>query len=294
MKRLLLIFGFVVASCAFTYAQQQYTVDGQTYSLKTEVDGTIVLLWNTVGEDYRYFIKKGNDIAELKNTRLGKVYSEEYKDVLKLFTSDSPGDIDKTKLTLGSLRNYFKKYNKRVDPSFDDSSEDIRLKLRLGPFAGISNAIFTQNPKNATLLIAGADLELIDEVKLRRHAMVLRFKQTFENSDFLYNASQFSLNYRFKFIKAEKVDIFVNGKFVAFTYSSRDDFPNPAFGMTGEPEFFSESGSDFSAPATFGLGADIKLGSGQLFITYNDIFGLGVDSNGEFPIDISVGYKFGL
>ena len=124
--------------------------------------------------------------------------------------------------------------------------------------------------------------------------MVLRFKQTFENSDYKYNASQFSLNYRFKFVKSSTVDVFVNGKFVAYTYSSRDDLPNQNFGMPGEPEFFSKSGGDLSAPATFGLGADIALGNGQLFITYNDIVGLGVDSNGEFPIDLTVGYKFGL
>jgi len=294
MKRLLLIFGFILASCSYAFAQQQYTVDGETYSLKTEVDGTIELLWNTIGEDYRYFIKKGNDIAELKNTRNDNGYSEEYKDVLRLFTKDSPGDIDKTKLTLASLRNYFRNYNKRVDPAYNDSTESIALKLRLGPFAGISNAIFTDNPTNASLLVVGADLELIDEVKLRRHSVVLRFKQTFENSDYKYSASQFSLNYRFKFVKSSTVDVFVNGKFVAYTHSSRDDLPNQNFGMPGEPEFFSKSGGDLSAPATFGLGADIALGNGQLFITYNDIVGLGVDSNGEFPIDLTVGYKFGL
>ena len=82
MKRLLLIFSFVLASCTFSFSQQQYTVDGQSYSLKTEVEGTIELLWNVIDEEYRYFIKKGNDIAELKNTRSESGYSEEYKDVL--------------------------------------------------------------------------------------------------------------------------------------------------------------------------------------------------------------------
>ena len=294
MKRLLLIFSFVLASCTFSFSQQQYTVDGQSYSLKTEVEGTIELLWNVIDEEYRYFIKKGNDIAELKNTRSESGYSEEYKDVLRLFTSDSQGDVDKTKLTLASLRAYFRKYNKRVDPSYDDSTEDIELQLRLGPFVGVSNAIYTQNDENATLFTAGADLELIDEVKLRRHSVVLRFKQTFENSDFTYNASQFSLNYRFKFIKSETVDVFVNGKFVAYTYSERDfEVRSMVNGMT-VTTIESASGGDLNVPGTFGVGADIQLGNGQLFITYNDIVGVGVDSNGEFPIDFSVGYKFGL
>ncbi|MCW5518571.1 hypothetical protein J1N09_01880 [Aureitalea sp. L0-47] len=294
MKRLLLIFSFVLASCTFTFSQQQYTVDGESYSLQTEVDGTIELLWNVIDDEYRYFIKKGNDIAELKNTRTDSGYSEEYKDVLRLFTRDSQGDVDKTKLTLASLRNYFRSYNKRVDASYDDSTENIDLKLRLGPFVGVSNAIFTQNTENATLFTAGADLELVDEVKLRRHSVVLRFKQTFENSDFTYNASQFSLNYRFKFIKSETVDVFVNGKFVAYTYSERDfEVTTTVDGMT-TTFIQSASGGDLNVPGTFGIGADIQLGSGQLFITYNDIVGVGVDSNGEFPIDFSVGYKFGL
>ncbi len=294
MKRLLLIFSFVLASCTFTFSQQQYTVDGQTYSLKTEVDGTIELLWNVIDDEYRYFLKKGNDIAELKNTRSASGYSEEYKDVLKLFTSDSPGNIDKTKLTLASLRNYFRSYNKREDPSYDDSTENIDLQLRLGPFIGLSNAIFTENLENATLFTAGADLELVDEVKLRRHSVVLRFKQTFENSDYTYNASQFSLNYRFKFVRTETVDVYVNGKFVAYTYSERDF--NVTTMVNGMPvtTVESASGGDLNVPGTFGLGADIQLGNGQLFVTYNDIVGIGVDSNGEFPLDFSVGYKFRL
>lgn len=294
MKRLLLLLGLFFC-LSFSGFAQQYTIDGKSYNLQTEVDGTISLLWNVIDENYRYFIKKGDNISELKNSRdeSGK-YQEEYKDVLKLFTSDAIGNVNKTKLTLSSLKQYFNTYNKAVDPSFESGEENIALALRLAPFAGVSNAIFTENPKNALLLTIGADLELVDEVKLRRHSVVLRFKQTIENSDFKYNETQVSLNYRFKFVKSEKVDVFVNGKFAAYTYSTRDDEPNPKFGQPNEPEFFSKSGGDLSAPATFGLGADFVLGNGRLFVTYNDIVGIGVDSNGEFPIDFSVGYKFNL
>jgi hypothetical protein len=86
----------------------------------------------------------------------------------------------------------------------------------------------------------------------------------------------------------------VNGKFVAYTYSERDfEVMSTVNGMTVttiEPA----SGGDLNVPGTFGIGADIQLGGGHLFITYNDIVGVGVDSNGEFPLDFSVGYKFGL
>lgn len=294
MKRLLLILSLVLTSCSITFAQQQYTVNGQTITLKTEVEGTATLLWNIIDGAYHYYVKKDGAITQLENTKVDGKYREEYKETLSNLTADSPASTDKVKFTLAGLKTFLNAYNLRVDPAYSDGEQDIRLKLRFGPFAGISNAIFTDNPTNTSLLVVGADLELIDEIKLRRHSVVMRFKQTIQNSEYKFNSSQLSLNYRFKFVKQQTFDVFINGKFVAYTYSSRDDIPNPNFGMPGQPEFFSASGGDLSAPATFGLGADIALGNGHLFVTYNDIVGIGVDSNGEFPMDITVGYKFGL
>ena len=274
-------------------AQQQYTVDGKTYTLITEVDGTLTLLWNTIDGEYRYFVKKGSAITELKNSNSNGRYQEEYKESLNLLTADESMNTDKVKLTRGSLKDFVNDYNKKADPNYNSETSSILLKTRLGVFGGISNSIFTENPNNSLLPVAGVDLEVIDEVKLRRHSVVLRFKQTFQASDYKYSASQFSLNYRFKFVKQQTFDIFVNTKFVAYTYSKREDFIviNP---MTNEVTLESSSGGDLSAPATFGLGADIALGNGFLTLNYNDIVGIGVDSNGEFPVDLTVGYKFNL
>ena len=277
-----------------TNAQQQYTVDGQQYSLKTEVEGTLTLLWNTINGEYRYFSKKGSEIVELKNTRSGGNYQEEYKETLRLQT-DGSASTDDIKLTKGSLSRFFDDYNRSVDPNYTSNKSSIELKFRFGAFAGVSNSIFTMNPQNTLLPVAGVDLEMIDEVKLKRHALVLRFKQTFENSDYKYSASQFSLNYRFKFVKTQTFDIFVNGKFVSYTHVSREFIvveDNGAGGTITRIE--TASGGDIQAPATFGLGADVALGNGFLTFNYNDIVGIGVDSNGEFPVDFTVGYKFKL
>jgi hypothetical protein len=295
MKRLLITLCVLLTATLTISAQDAYQVNGSQYQLKTAVEGPISLLWNSIDGSYRYFIKEGDEIEELSNTRVDGKYQEEYKQVLRQRTAGKGGNIDKTKLTLSSLTDYFNAYNKAVDPNYSVEEKNIDLQLLLGPFAGFSNEIFTDNPSNATLLVVGADLELTDQVMLKRHAVVLRFRQTFESGGYKYNASQFSLNYRFKFIHNDRLSVFANAKFVAFTASSRDDIPNPAFGeASGEPEFFSKSGSDLSAPATFGLGLDYTLGNGKLFVTYNDIVGIGVDSNGEFPIDFSVGYRFRL
>ncbi|MDC8001728.1 hypothetical protein POV26_11825 [Aequorivita todarodis] len=292
MKSLLSLFVlFLLLSAGTLQAQQQYTVDGQTYTLHTEVEGTLTLLWNTVDGEYRYFSKKGNDIQELKNTKQNGDYQEEYKETLKQQTSDAVVSTENVKLTLPSLSAFFVEYNKKKDPNFVEEKKSVQLDFRLGAFAGMSNSIYTENPTNALQPVAGIDLELVDAVKLKRHAMVLRFKQTFESSDYKYSASQFSLNYRFKFVKTPKFDAFVNAKFAALTFSSREYTVIP-FG--GPAQVYKESGSDFNAPVTFGIGADYKVGNGYITFSYNDIVGLNVESNDEFPVDFTLGYKFNL
>ncbi len=294
MKSLLPILAlFLLISIETLQAQQQYSVDGQTYTLNTEVEGSLTLLWNIVDGQYRYFSKKGNSIEELKNTKQSGDYQEEYKETLKKQTSDAAVSTEKLKLTLPSLHTFFAEYNKKKDPSFGEEEKSVELQFRLGAFAGVSNSIYTDNPKNAMHGVAGIDLEMVDAIKLKRHAMVFRFKQTFESSDHKYSASQLSLNYRFKFVKTPKFDAFINTKIAALTFSSKEitylapEEPLPPRYITEK-----ESGSTFNAPITFGLGADYKLGNGYITFNYNDIVGLGVDNNGEFPVDFSLGYKF--
>jgi hypothetical protein len=292
MKSLIPLFAlFFILSAGTLQAQQQYTVEGQTYNLNTEVEGALTLLWNTIDGEYRYFSKKGNKIVELKNTKQDGDYQEEYKNTLQQQTSDAAVSTEKVKLTLPSLHAFFVTYNKKKDPNFSETEKSIDLQFRLGAFAGVGNSVYTENPTNELQPIAGIDLELIDNVKLRRHSIVFRFKQTFESSEYKYSASQLSLNYRFKFVKTPKFDAFINTKFAALTFSSREYTVIP-FG--GSAMVNKESGSDFSAPITFGLGADYKVGNGYITFNYNDIVGLSVDNNGEFPIDFTFGYKFNL
>ena len=296
MKSFLPIFVlFLTFSAGTLQAQQQYTVNGETYTLKTEVEGALTLLWNTIDGEYRYFSKKGNDIVELKNTKQNGDYQEEYKETLRQQTSDAAISTEKVNLTLPSLRAFFVEYNKKKDPNFNEKEKSIDLQFRIGAFAGVSNSVYTENPTNELQAVAGIDFELIDVVKLKRHALVFRFKQTFESSEYKYSASQLSLNYRFKFVKKSKFDAFINTKFAALTFSKREQtyilaphvFPNITYTEK-------TSGSDFSAPITFGLGADYKVGNGYITFSYNDIVGLNVESNDEFPVDFTLGYKFNL
>jgi hypothetical protein len=292
MKSLLSIFVlFLLLSVGTLQAQQQYTVDGQTYTLNTEVEGTLTLLWNSINGEYRYFSKKGDDIQELKNTKQNGDYQEEYKETLKQQTSDASVSTEKVKLTLPSLSDFFVEYNKKKDPNFVEMEKSIDLAFRLGAFVGITNSIYTENTFNMSQGLGGLDLELIDAVKLKRHSMVLRFKQTIRGNSYKYSASQLSLNYRFKFIKTPRFDAFVNCKFAALTFFKNEETEVFDFGNTITTK---TSGNDFNAPVTFGIGADYKVGNGYVTFNYNDIVGLNVESNDEFPIDFTLGYKFNL
>lgn len=292
MKSLLSIFVLSLFLLTGTlHAQQQYTVGGENYILKTEVEGPLTLLWNSIDGEYRYFLKKGTEIVELKNTKRDGDYQEEYKAVLRQETADAPVSTDKVNLTVPSLHKFVAEYNGNKDPNFSENKPSVDLQFRLGAFIGITNSVYTENTYNMAQATGGLDLELIDAVKLKSHAMVLRFKQTIRGNSYKYSASQLSLNYRFKFVKTTKFDAFVNCKFAAFTFFKREETKEYEF---ANPVTTTSSGSDFSAPITFGIGADYKVGNGYITFNYNDIVGLSVESNDEFPVDFTVGYKFNL
>lgn len=283
----------MVAVCLFatsTYAQQQYTVEGKQYDLFTEIEGPLTLLWNTIDGEYRYFSKKGNAILELKNTKVDGKYQEEFKETLGEQTSGANVNIAKVKFTRPGLSSFFVAYNKATDPNFVYETASVKLKTRLGVFGGVSNNVYSESPTNDLKPSTGVDFEIIDNVKLRRHSVLVRFKQVFASNDFESSTSQFSLNYRFKFVKTPKFDAFINTKFAAYTYSSEKNKID-----SNSPTGFVviEAGGNLNAPAAFGLGADYAIGNGYISFSYNDIVALGVSSK-EFPVDFTLGYKFNL
>lgn len=276
-----------------SFAQESYSINGEQVTLKTEADGTITLLWNIIDGEYRYFIKKENSITELTNTKSGKHFQEEYKQVLQANTSDEDLSENKVKLTTESLSDYFEDYNKRKNPNFVVEENNINLKTRLGAFVGITNAVYSDNSTNQILPTLGLDFEIIDDNKLKRHSLVVQFKQTFESSEYKYSSSQFSLNYRFKFIKKEKLDVFINTKIAAYTL---ENIPSWIVDEdTDESRIQVESKDSFSALLSFGIGADYALGNGYLTFLYGDIVSA-FDNyyNNEFPMDFTIGYKFNL
>ncbi|MFT4847781.1 MAG: hypothetical protein ACI83B_000302 [Sediminicola sp.] len=274
-----------------TNAQEQYTVDGKQYSLYTEIEGPLSLLWNTIDSEYRYFSKKGDVILELTNTKVDGKFQEEFKETLTRQTSDSSLSVEKVKLTRPSLASFYVLYNSAKDPNFSYETKSIKLKTRIGAFGGVTNNIFNGSISNDLTPAVGIDFEIIDNVILKRHSVVVRFKQVLNSNNFESSTSQFSLNYRYKFVKKTKFDMFLNTKIVAYTYSSEKNIEDPDSTMD---ILVKEAGGNLIAPVAFGIGADYAIGNGYITFSFNDIVAIGVTSNGEFPTDFTLGYRFSL
>lgn len=285
LKNVFLVFVFLFT--ANTFAQETtHNVNGSTYSLKTEVEGSLTLLWNIIDSEYRYFVKKENSIVELKNTRIDGTFQEEYKQTLEELTTNYPVDASKTNLTLVGLRNFVNLYNKKADPTFKETNLNVALSTSLGVFAGISNNNSTTNPENVFAPLLGIEFEVTDEELLKRHALVFQFRYSIETTDYDLTFSQIALNYRFKFIKTERVAVFAQAKLVTLTFSKLAE--DNAEGLE------ELSKTSLNAPIGLGLGMDYKLGNGFLTLGVNDLVSPGVDTNDELSMDLTLGYRFVL
>ncbi len=294
MKRLFFSLLLAISSVAMSQTTDTYQVNGASYDLKTEVSGPLTLLWNVIDRDYRYFVKRDDSVIELVNTEINGSYQEEYKTTLKELTEDASISVEKVNLTLGSLRTFFNAYNKAVDTSYEANSFMTEPEYRIGGFAGVSNTIFSSNPSNASNAQFGIELEVLDPQSLPRHAAVVQYKQLLSSDEYDLSIAQFSINYRFKFVKSSKIDVFINTKLISYNLFNRGEQLVAQEGSEDLLSIDGNSGSSFQAPIIFGLGTDIKLGRGYLTLQYHDAVALFLENNGEFPVDVSLGYKIAL
>lgn len=293
MKKLVLIL-ICMASSSFAFAQQTYTVNNETLELKTEVEGTLDLLWNTFDGRYRYFIKKADDsIIELKNTKgSDNKFQNDYQTTLSSLTNT---DASQVKLTTYSLKQFINNYNAQADSNYIISDSQSKLKLRLGVFGGLTNNPFVENPNNETVPFFGSELEVVSDNMSSRHAGFLNVKYGTESDAFKYSATQIALGYRYRFVNTAGFNIYGQTKFATFTLSNITVATITS--AEGEPVIIQTeevSSSAFDTPLIFGLGADIKLGNGYLSFVYDSLFAVFIDNQGNFPMDFAVGYKFNL
>lgn len=292
MKKLI----FILVSMAFSgfaFAQQTYTVNNETLELKTEVEGDLDLLWNTIDGRYRYFIKTTDDsIIELKNTRgSDKKFQNEYQTTLSTLTNT---DASQVKLTTYSLKQFINTYNAQADSSYIISDSKTKLKLRLGIFGGATNNPFVENPNNETVPFFGSELEVVSDALTSRHAGFLAVKYGTESDAFKYASTQIALGYRYRFINKTSFNMYGQTKFASLRWSNTTVTSVNSVDGVSVTQTEDVSSTAFNTPLTFGLGADIKLGKGYVSLVYDSIFGIFEDNQDNFPIDFAIGYKFNL
>ncbi|TPV31802.1 hypothetical protein FJ651_13335 [Paucihalobacter ruber] len=290
MKRFLLFVGLLISLSA-VFAQETYTINNETLELKTDIEGELDLLWNIVNNQYRYFVRTATgDIIELKNTRgADNKFSEEYKQTLKELTNNNL-DTNKLNLTLVDLRKFLNAYNTNIDNTYVSENFKNKLQTRVAVFGGITNHPFVNNPENIKNTLIGGELEIFEATSMPRHSGYLQLRNTFESDDFKFRTTEISLGYRFRFIKTKPFNIFGNFTFatLSFTDSNLPNETNPLL-------INNESSTSFDVPLMFGLGADIRIAEGH-FITigFNELFALLIDNQGNFPVDLTIGYRFNL
>ena len=64
MKKLV-IFALLFLAFQVNYSQENYTINGETLELKTEVEGHLDLLWTSIDGTYRYFVKTSDESIKL-------------------------------------------------------------------------------------------------------------------------------------------------------------------------------------------------------------------------------------
>lgn len=288
MKKILFL--LVLTTCSFSVsAQQQYTVNGKNYELKTAVEGNIDLLWNSIDKQFRYFVKTiDGNIFELINTKnINNKYQEEYKTQLSELTKNTSVSAANLKFTLNDLTQFFKQYNTAIGDSAYLDERPI-LKSRLGLFGGITNHPFVNNENNSTVPFFGAELEVISSFKTSRHAGFFSIEHALDNDDFKYTTTQIALGYRYRFINNPSFNFYVNTHLATYNFSKN------TIAMIGLPNEVVKN-STFKIPFAFGLGADIKISNSSFMtLAYNELFAIFVDSNSNFPVDFAIGYKLNL
>ncbi len=290
MKKLVVLLSFIAFS-NLVFSQETYIVNNETLELKTEVDGTLDLLWNTFDNQYRYFVRsKDGNIVELKNIKGDdNIYQEEYKTTLSGLTQR---DASKVKLTTYSLKSFINDYNASVDSNFVNDETRPGLKFRLGLSGGLTNHPFVTNSNNENALSFGAELEILSDEDLPRQAGFLSLRHSPDKDEFKHSSTQLALGYRYRIINKSGFNIYAQTKFATFTTSKATI---TYLDMDSNVVTEENSGTSFDAPFVFGIGADIKVGdNGYVTLVYDSLFGIFIDNQGNFPVDFAIGYKFNL
>lgn len=290
--QILFLFLFMLAGLKST-AQETFIIEGDTLQLQEEVSGPLSLYWQERDHNYRYFVQKGNQLVELRNERVEGERKRRYQLQLDQLTRDTKIFTGDVRFVLYSLRHFVNQYNAKVQEDYQYNAATPNVQQRVALMVGLSNNRYAANPENVLVPVLGVEYELHDPNLAPRHSAFLQLRHSFQRQNYNYSSTQLSLNYRFKFLYFSGFDVHLDTELATFYYSETElDITNDAGEVVRVED---QSGFSFTAPLSFGVGADIKINNrGFITLGYNDFFSLVLDSNGSFPLDFTVGYRYNL
>lgn len=270
-------------------AQETFIINKDTLQLRKEVQGMLSLYWVEEDNRYRYFVQKGDRIVELRNTD----GNGEYREQLAKLTADAEIKTRDVQFVLYSLKHFTNTYNSLMQENYVFNEVTKNIRQRIGLFMGLSNNIYTENEDNVLVPVVGLEYEFHDPNLAPRHSAFLQFRQSFKQDNYRYSSTALSINYRFKALYFPNFDLHIDAQLATFYYSE-DTIPI----TNDEGEIVAvkdDNGFTFTAPLSFGLGSDIKITpSSFITIGYNNILAIVWESNGNFPVDFTIGYKYNL
>ncbi|SEA66734.1 hypothetical protein [Psychroflexus halocasei] len=261
----------------FASAQNNLTIDQKVYDVKPLVDGELSLYSEKTTGDHLYIMSYNNKHVLLERDN----YRQQIESLL-----DRSLDIKNLSYRTRAFVIFTEKFNHRIDEKID------KLSLGLSVYGGVSNEFLFTNPNNEKYGIIGAELELYNRKMFRRHSLFFQFNQTINTSDYDFNLSQLTLNYRFRFIDTKYFYAAANVEFFSLNYVS---FENSYYNQDEELVVEDQEATALDTPISFGASLNFNVSKvTTIFLSYNDFVALGVNDNGETPLDFSFGLRFAL
>lgn len=268
-----------------------FVIEGDTLTLTAEVRGELSLFWNENTENPRFFARKGDQMLELKDSLSSG--RPQYQIDLARIAGDQDDSVLDLEFSLASLGAFFRSYNEEVRQLRAEKESRRVFASRIGFFTGLSNNVYAENPDNVLAPLVGVEFEMFNPQFSWRHSAVLDLEQSFKQEGYRYTATQLSLSYRYRFLQLNRLQIYVDATLGRLLYE-RDEYQ--VLDEQGEVlALRDDSEIKLQAPLSLGFGADYQVTQkGYITFGYNEVVSATLDSNGSFPIDITVGYRYQL
>lgn len=282
LKRTLLVLTFTLLSwCGI--AQQQYTVNGEEVMLYLEEEGKLTLLTERSSRDFRFFLKKGAQIEELR--------ASNYKEKLNELTADVELDFRKISFNRRDLSWVVQKYNRGGEEAEQKESE---ILFRFGGWFGQSNVSSFRNPEDKNIPFFGAEFEGYSDSSYTRNSIIaqLRATNTNDDDDFQLELFEFMLGYRFKLVDTGFFHLYLEAELITF---GRYKETYTIFNADGALVESNQTNTYVSAPLGLGAGMAFRIFPSTYFtLGYSNLVKVGESTRNDFPVDIRAGFKFNL